>query len=250
MREFAFTLSYDRGADPVMDVFLDHESLVSTAVDVSVWPGGLWRVDRLSGTPEALDAVAAAYLDPTTCNECAVPHDDCDAARTYEVIETGTRGQTVYSYHEEVSYCHSVPFLAANHLGPGLLFDSRRRGERHEWRLLVPTDEAVGDLYDAIDAGLPADVSMSLDGLATPDRWGERTATVADLPPEQRDAIETAVGMGYYRTPRGATLEDIAARLDTPESTLRYRLRRAEAWLTTRFVDPADHVETGGAASV
>jgi predicted DNA binding protein len=237
MREFAFTLSYERGVDPVMDVFIDHESLVSKAVSISVWPGGLWRVDRLSGDREALDAVGDAYLDATVCNECAAPHGDCDAVRTYEVIDEGSGGETVYSYHEEVSYCHSIPFLAASRLGPGLLFDSQRRGDRHEWRVLMRDDRGVGDLYDAIDAGLPAGVSMSLRGLTTPERWGERTATVADLPPEQRRAIETAVGMGYYRTPRDATLAAIAARLDVPESTLRYRLRRAEAWLTATFVD-------------
>jgi predicted DNA binding protein len=237
MREFAFTLSYDRGVDPVMDVFMTHESLVAKAVSISVWPGGLWRVDRLSGDREALDAVADAYLDATVCNECAAPHDACDAARTYEVIAEGSRGQTVYSYHEQVTYCHSIPFLAANQLGPGLLFDSERRGDHHEWRVLMRDDSGVGELYDAIDEGLPAGVSISLRGLTTPERWGERTNTVADLPPEQRRAIETAVAMGYYRTPRGAKLADIAARLDVPESTLRYRLRRAEAWLTANFVD-------------
>lgn len=36
--------------------------------------------------------------------------------------------------------------------------------------------------------------------------------------------------LGYYKYPREATLEDIAAELELPLTTLRYRLRRAEAW--------------------
>jgi predicted DNA binding protein len=243
MREFAFTLSYDRGVDPVMDTFIEHESLVAKAVSISVVPGGLWRVDRLSGEPAALDALADAYLDPALCNECAAPHDDCDADRTYEILETGSRGQTAYTYHDAVTYCHSIPFLASTQLGPGLLFDSKRRGHRHEWRVLMRDDRSVGDLYDAIETGLPDGVSISLRGLRTPERWGEQTATVADLPPEQRRAIETAVSMGYYRTPRAVKLAEIADRLDVPESTLRYRLRRAEAWLTTTFVEGVDGVD-------
>jgi predicted DNA binding protein len=239
MREFVLRLSYDPGVDPVMDVFIDHPSLLSAAVDVSVSPAGLWRVDRLSGSPEALDALGDAYLDPASCNECAVPHDDCDAVRSYEVIVDDPRGQTVYTFHEDVSYCHSVPFHAARALRPGLLFDSTRRGRHHEWRMLTRDAGGLGDLYDAIESDLPEGVSLSLRGLRTPERWGEHTTTVADLPPEQRDAIETAVSMGYYRTPRAVTLEEIAARLDVPESTLRYRLRRAEAWVTASLVD--DH---------
>jgi predicted DNA binding protein len=49
--------------------------------------------------------------------------------------------------------------------------------------------------------------------------------------------------MGYYRTPRAVKLAEIADRLDVPESTLRYRLRRAEAWLTTTFVEGVDGVD-------
>ena len=53
------------------------------------------------------------------------------------------------------------------------------------------------------------------------------------LPYEQREALETAVAAGYYETPRDVHLSDLAAEADIPESTLRYRLRRAEAWLAT-----------------
>jgi predicted DNA binding protein len=232
MREFVVTLAYDRGVDPVMDVFLDHPELVASAVDISVGTGGLTRVDRLSGPPAAVATLREVFLDPVVCNECAAPHGDCDAERSYEVLDTEDGGLTVYSYHEEVSFCNSVPYHASHQLPPGVLFDSQRRGGRHEWRLLLRGDEGVGDLYDALTADLPAGVTVSFQRLGQLERWGEQTGTVADLSPEQRRTIETAVAMGYYGTPREATLSDLAAALSTPQSTVRYRLRRAEAWLT------------------
>lgn len=50
------------------------------------------------------------------------------------------------------------------------------------------------------------------------------------------EAVATAVKMNYYETPRESTLADLSAALDVPQSTLRYRLRRAEAWLTNTVV--------------
>lgn len=243
MREFVVALDYDRGIDPVMDVFIEHPQLVSNAVDVSVGPVGFTRVDRLSGSTEAVDALPDVYLDPTVCNECVAPHGDCDADRAYEVLDHGQASRTVYTYHEGVSFCNSVPYHAATHLPSGLLFDSQRRGSRHEWRILMRDGRAVGDLYDALVADLPGGVTVSLQRLTNPQRWGEHTGTVADLSPEQRTAIEAAVGMGYYETPREATLADLSAALDVPQSTLRYRLRRAEAWLTNTVI--AGHRMTG-----
>lgn len=238
MREFTVTLDYEPGVDPVMDVFIEHPKLVSNAVDISVGSGGLTRVDRISGPPDAIDALRTVYLDPAVCNECVAPDARCDADRSYDLLADGERNLTVYSYHEGVSFCNSVPFLAARELPPGVLFDSQRREGRHEWRLLMRGDDAVGELYDTLATEFPEGVTISFQRLTTPERWGERTGTVADLSPEQRAAIEEAVRQDYYDTPRGTTLADLAARLDVPQSTLRYRLRRAEAWLTDTSITP------------
>jgi predicted DNA binding protein len=237
MRELVVTLEYDRGVDPVMDAFLDHPGMVAKAVDVSLLPGGLARVDRISGSAAAVDAVADAYLDPAVCNECSAPHDGCDAERSYEVLDEGSDARTVYTYHESVSFCNSVPYLASEHLPPGLLFDSQRRDDTHEWRVLMRRDGEVGGFYDALVADLPAGVTVSFERLTEAQRWGEHTGTVADLSPEQRAAIEAAVRLDYYDTPRGSTLSDLSSALGVPQSTARYRLRRAEDWATSTLVD-------------
>jgi predicted DNA binding protein len=144
---------------------------------------------------------------------------------------------TIYTYHENVTYCNCVPYHAARTLPAGLLFDSQRRGQTHEWRLLLRADDAVGDFYDALVDSLPAGVTLSFQRLTDLKRWGEYTETIADLSPEQRQAVETAVAMNYYATPREATLSDLSAALGEPQSTVRYRLRRAEAWLTDTVIE-------------
>jgi hypothetical protein len=105
--------------------------------------------------------------------------------------------------------------------------------------VLVPDDAPVGELYDPRRDGLPEGRTVTLQQVGTPSRWGEHVTTIADLPYEQRQALETAVSMGSYETPREASLGDIAEALEVAQSTLRYRLRRAEAWLTSNFVDGA-----------
>ena len=237
MREYVFTVRYEPGVDPVMDVFIEYPETIAKSVSISVTREGLWRVDRLTGSEAALDAVEEAFLDTNHCNECAGPHARCEAAREYQTITSDETSWTVYSHLREVRNCHSVPFLASRHLGDGLLFDAQRRGHRYEWRFLLPYERRVGELFDAMQSGLPEGVTITLEQVGTPTRWGENLTTIADLPYEQRDVLETAVSMGYYATPRSVTLADIAGELGVPESTCRYRLRRAESWLTTRFVE-------------
>lgn len=80
-------------------------------------------------------------------------------------------------------------------------------------------------------AELPADIEFSIehasDGPAT-DR-----SPRSRLTNRQREAVEVAIELGYYETPRQATYEDIADRLDCAPSTANELLRRAESTLVT-----------------
>jgi len=237
MREFVFTVEYDAGVDPLADVFIEHPDAIAVSLACCVTSHNMWRLDRLTGSAAALDALEACYLDGA-CNEC-IGHENCGATCQYELLGRTPASRTVYTFRPEVERCHSIPYLAARYLGDGLVFETTRQRDRYEWHVLLRDHDSVGELYDALQRGLRPGLRVSLQHLGTPDRWCERAVTVADLPHEQRAALAAAVEGGYYETPRRATVADLAETLDVPRSTLQYRLQRAEAWLARAFVDTA-----------
>lgn len=235
MREIVFTLTYDEGADRVADVFLEYPDLVASSLTCTVTGDGIWYLDRVTGTADALDALDDVYLDPEYCNEC-LDATRCHTTWTYDVLTSDDRGRTIYAHGTDAEDCHSVPHLAASFIGDGLLYDTSRQGGKYEWRILTPETAAVGDLFDRIRAEMRPGIHLELDRLDEPVRWGPDAATTADIPVEQRTLLLEAVDRGYYETPRRVTTHELAASLDVPQSTVQYRLARAEALLAERFV--------------
>lgn len=72
------------------------------------------------------------------------------------------------------------------------------------------------------------------------------TASDADrvLTGRQREVLETAVDLGYYETPRGATLTDVATTLDISKSNCSELLHRAEGHVVDWFLDEHGHTRT------
>lgn len=229
MREYVLRLEYDRGVHPVMDVFIDHPEMVATSLDISASLDGGWRIVRTTGPEAALDALETVYLNPAICNDCTFPHPACDGEFAYEVLEAEPTARTIYKYTSSLSYCHSVTFLALSHFGSGLVFDATQRGATYRYRILLPGGEAVRGFHDVLAVELPDGVTLHAERIGDPGDWRRPPTSVEELPYAHRQALETAHRLGYYETPRDATLETIAASLDLPLSTLRYRLRRAEA---------------------
>jgi len=60
---------------------------------------------------------------------------------------------------------------------------------------------------------------------------------VGRLSPRQRDAVETALRLGYYDVPRDATVEDVARELDCATATASEHLRKAESKLIRSLFD-------------
>lgn len=56
------------------------------------------------------------------------------------------------------------------------------------------------------------------------------------LTPRQREVVREAIEQGYYETPRGCTLAEIADGLDTHKSTIGGVLNRAEGRIITAFM--------------
>ena len=69
---------------------------------------------------------------------------------------------------------------------------------------------------------------LYLNPVAVTGRHCALDSALPDLSPRQREALLTAVETGYYRIPRDATTDDVAARLGVERRTAEEHLRRAE----------------------
>ncbi|WP_135363731.1 helix-turn-helix domain-containing protein [Halosimplex halophilum] len=234
MREFEFVLTYREGADELMDVFRERSGLRTQTAACFANDRSMWRVDHVLGPAEALDAVEAQFLDETTCNEC-LDVAGCDSTREYQVISSEPEHRVYFTRREEIQHCHSIPYLAVDHVGDGLLIEAERCDDEYVWRLLIPDDCAVGELYDRIDERLRDGISLELGHVSDPQNWNGGFGTAGLLTPEERETVAAAVRAGYYGTPRDATVADLADELDTPHSTVQYRLQRAEEKIVSRF---------------
>jgi hypothetical protein len=54
VREFVFTVTYDRGADPIADIFIDYPDVISKSLTCTVTTDSIWHLDRITGPEDAL----------------------------------------------------------------------------------------------------------------------------------------------------------------------------------------------------
>jgi len=226
MREVEFVVAHEPGANPVADLLADHPAARLRSLACHVTEGALWRVDRATGPAAALDELetmaGARYF-----TDCLV-RDGCDGDWETTVLDRSEGSLLLYSYWERAPGCDSVPHLAREHFGDGVVLDETWRERRQTWRVLAP-DGPVGTFVADVRAVTEADVEF--ERVSDPERERDE-----DLPPKQADALAAAVEAGYYETPRAVEAYELAEELGVPGSTLTYRLRRAEAWLAKQYV--------------
>jgi len=95
----------------------------------------------------------------------------------------------------------------------------------------------VGDGSDvgAVVDSMPAAVDVTVAEIGT---YRHRGGTpVAALSDRQREALETALSIGYYDVPRNGTLAEVADALEVAESSASEVLRRAERAIVTRVLE-------------
>lgn len=233
MRELVFALEYDPGRNTVADVLAAHPGARIRSLSLHATPKSLWRVDHATGSTDALDAIEEAFLTVDYYADCLAT-DPCGATSETQVLDRAPETLVLYTYWERTPICASIPHLALEHLGDGLLFETRHEGCRHTWRIVHPEGADIHDFFDALRAETGGGVELDVRRLA---ELSPPPAGTGSLPTEQREALRAATERGYYETPRAVDLADLAAQLDVPRSTLAYRLRRAEAYLATRFLE-------------
>ncbi|WP_440007210.1 helix-turn-helix domain-containing protein [Halomicrococcus sp. SG-WS-1] len=90
------------------------------------------------------------------------------------------------------------------------------------------------DIQAAVD-GVPEGVGVDVEAVG-----GETVApggVVGRLSVRQREAIETALAVGYYDVPRDATSDDVAREMDCATATASEHLQKAESKLVAALFD-------------
>ncbi|QPV62617.1 helix-turn-helix domain-containing protein [Halosimplex litoreum] len=235
MREFVFTLTYETGVDPLMDTLAAAPEARSTAL---VCPGSeseVWRLDRVTGPQETVERAAALIADENR-DLISVSDRGCAGRRYSDVLSVSARRAVVYTRVSEATRCDAVSLIARRYLTGGVFAEVTRRGSEARWRILMESDEKVGMLYDTVGGTLREGITYRFEHLEDATESPSNPFASLSLRPEQRQVLELAAEMGYYETPRETTLDDLAAELDCPRSTVSYRLRRAEAELVAGFI--------------
>ncbi|HKL29324.1 MAG TPA: helix-turn-helix domain-containing protein [Natrialbaceae archaeon] len=242
MRELVFALDYRPGCNAVADTLAEHPDARIRSLSLHATADRLWRVDHVTGPPDALDAVAEAFLTADYYADCLAT-DDCGATSRTEILEHGEDTLVLYSYWERTAVCDSVPHIALDHLGDGVLFETRNEGRRYTWRIVHSGDGDVAAFFDDLERAVGDCAGMEMRRTTDVSPSSEAELDGDELPPEQEAALRAAIEHGYYETPRKVDVGDLAEQLDVPRSTLTYRLRRAEAQLAKRHVGMGSPVE-------
>ncbi|MFB6196319.1 MAG: helix-turn-helix domain-containing protein [Haloplanus sp.] len=243
MRELVFALEYDPGANPIADVLAGAPGAEMRSISCHATAESLWRVDHASGPADTIDRLEAIVLSTEFYSDC-LAEETCGASSRRELLHRTGDELVFYTYWDRTDVCESIPHIALEQFGEGVLFETRRSERRYIWHLVTPREAPAGSFLDRVrDAVRPfASVeTVRITSLNDSDRIDAADANA--LPPEQRAALRAAVDRGYYETPREVSLDDLAADLDLPRSTLSYRLRRAEAKLVKSALRSTDRLQ-------
>ncbi|WP_340097908.1 helix-turn-helix domain-containing protein [Salinibaculum salinum] len=235
LREFTFRLHYEAGNDPVMDLFHDNPDVSASALDICTGSGSYLRLLRLMGRPAVTNELEAVFGDHAH-GPASVASADCCGTCTSFPLETTTGHRSLYLFVEGDSDCETIQTIVCSRLGRGTLSEVHYHDGVESWRILMPSDDRVGVLYDQISAALREEVRFELGHIGDAIEWEGTGVLAAEVSGSQERALREAVRQGYYERPRGVTLEELAADLDVPRSTLSYRLRMAEAELVKQYV--------------
>jgi len=124
MRELVFALEYEPGCNRVADALADHPDARVRSLSLHATADQLWRVDHATGTPDALDAIEDAFRNSDYYADCLAT-EDCGATQTTRVLDRTDDTLILYSDWERTPACASVPHIARDHLGDGVLFETR-----------------------------------------------------------------------------------------------------------------------------
>ncbi|RJT04780.1 MULTISPECIES: helix-turn-helix domain-containing protein [Halococcus] len=235
MRELVFALEYEPGCNRVADTLVDHPDASIRSLSLHATEERLWRVDHATGSPDALAGIENAFLNSDYYADCLAT-EDCDATQSTQVLDHTDDTLVLYSYWERTPLCSSIPHIARDHLGDGLLFDTHHESRHYTWRIIHSGEGDVSGFFNELETAVGDCARMEMLRTAATSTASKGDGSPTELPPEQQAALQAAVEHGYYESPREVDVAGLAEHLDAPRSTLTYRLRRAEEHLAKQHV--------------
>lgn len=235
MREFVFEIRYDADINELMDLFIETPDARSTTFLCSMGNAQLWRLDRITG-PASVVEQATALLTDSSYNQLSISDRPCSGRQYTDILENGPQRSLVYNYFENLVHCDSIPTITNRYITGALLFEITRQGNTERWRILMEDDKKVGMLYDTLGGTLRDGLSFHFDHVSNATGPILTLFDSVSIRPERNRVLKLAAERGYYETPRETTLDELAAELDCPRSTVSYRLRKAEAALVEEYI--------------
>ncbi len=235
MRELVFEIEYEPGSNTVADTLAEYPQARIRSLSLHATTESLWRVDHITGPLEALTDIEDAFLATDYYTDCLTP-GTCGATQRTQVLESTDEMLVLYSYWERTDSCASVPHMALDHLGHGVLFETTKEQRQNTWRIVHSGEGDIHAFFSQLKASVGETVDIDLQRLTDASAPVETTAENGALSPEQREALQAAVENGYYESPGEIDEKGLAERLDVPRSTLNHRLRRAEEQLAKQRV--------------
>ena len=149
MREIVFTVEYERGADELIDLFIDNPDLHARSMRVHATSEAVWGINKVVGPASVLDEyddrLERIASDSNTTGMCGAAVTEWQ----YEILSSNPESRKIYSLRRESNGQRSIPLVAAKHVGEGLVMRSEYRGDQSRWHLLI--DDAIGAMHDEIE---------------------------------------------------------------------------------------------------
>lgn len=146
--------------------------------------------------------------------------DDTGAVINYEMSDTGV---TYVHYRASDALDGLVTMPQEHEIVLQWPIEFVRHGTRGIRATLVGTEAAMQAAFTAI----PPEIDVSL--VRTGEYEDDSNRTWSALTDRQREVLDTALRVGYYRVPREATHRNIADELDLAPATVSEHLQRIEA---------------------
>jgi hypothetical protein len=155
VRELVFALEYEPGRNAVADALATHPDVRIRSLSLHATAERLWRVDHATGPSDALEAVEEAVLTGDYYADCLAT-EACGAAQTTRILDRTADTLVLYSTWERTPRCTSIPHIAHDHLGDGVLLETRHEGRHYTWRVIHSGAGDVAAFFDAVEDAVGA----------------------------------------------------------------------------------------------